>query len=186
MTRLELVVPVALLITLILLFNAFGSFSPAVLVLLNVPFALIGGVAGLAWMGMPLSVSAAVGFIALIGQASLNGVLVLSAVIERRTAGDPLDIAILNGCRERLRAVLMTAALAALGLVPAAMSHAIGSEVQRPIAVVIVGGTLSACALTLIVLPVMYRLWSQTIERVNLRRVPWAIDRSASLSRRAG
>ena len=174
MRRLELVVPVALLITLALLFNAFGSFSPAVLVLLNVPFALIGGVAGLAWMGMPLSVSAAVGFIALIGQASLNGVLVLSAIIERRTAGDPLDIAIVNGGRERLRAVLMTAALAALGLVPAAMSHAIGSEVQRPIAVVIVGGTLSACALTLIVLPVMYRVWSQVFERVNLRLVPRA------------
>ena len=186
MTRLELVVPVALLITLILLFNAFGAFSPAVLVLLNVPFALIGGVAGLAWMGMPLSVSAAVGFIALIGQASLNGVLVLSAIIERRKTGDPLDIAITNGCRERLRAVLMTAALAALGLVPAAMSHAIGSEVQRPIAVVIVGGTLSACALTLIVLPVMYRLWSQMFERVHLRLVPGTADRmAASLRRRA-
>ena len=185
MTRLELVVPVALLITLILLFNAFGAFSPAVLVLLNVPFALIGGVAGLAWMAMPLSVSAAVGFIALIGQASLNGVLVLSAIIERRKADDPLDMAILNGCRERLRAVLMTAALAALGLVPAAMSHAIGSEVQRPIAVVIVGGTLSACALTLIVLPVMYRLWSRTFERVNLRLVPRPGDRMVSLGRRA-
>ena len=185
MTRLELVVPVALLITLILLFNAFGAFGPAVLVLLNVPFALIGGVAGLAWMGMPLSVSAAVGFIALIGQASLNGVLVLSAILERRTAGDPIDFAILNGCRVRLRAVLMTTALAALGLVPAAMSHAIGSEVQRPIAVVIVGGTLSACALTLIVLPVMYRLWSQAYERVNLRLVPRAADMAASLRRRA-
>jgi len=186
MTRLELVVPVALLITLVLLFNAFGSFGPAVLVLLNVPFALIGGVAGLAWMRMPLSVSAAVGFIALIGQASLNGVLVLSAILERRRTGDPLDIAILNGCRERLRAVLMTAALAALGLVPAALSHAIGSEVQRPIAVVIVGGTLSACALTLVVLPVMYRLWSQTFERINVRRLPLALDRmSPSMRRRA-
>ena len=164
MARLTLVVPVALLITLVLLFNAFGAFSPAVLVLLNVPFALVGGVAGLAWMGMPLSVSAAVGFIALIGQASLNGVLVLSAILDRRRVGDPLDLAILNGCRERLRAVLMTAALAALGLVPAAMSRAIGSEVQRPIAVVIVGGTLSACALTLIVLPVMYRVWVQTFQ----------------------
>ncbi len=186
MARLTLVVPVALLITLVLLFNAFGSFGPAVLVLLNVPFALVGGVAGLAWMGMPLSVSAAVGFIALIGQASLNGVLVLSAILDRRRVGDPLDIAIVNGCRERLRAVLMTATLAALGLVPAAMSRAIGSEVQRPIAVVIVGGTLSACALTLIVLPVMYRAWSRAFERVNLRMVPQAADRvAASLRRRA-
>lgn len=171
MARLLLVVPVALLITLVLLFNAFGAFAPAVLVLLNVPFALVGGVAGLVWMGMPLSVSAAVGFIALIGQASLNGVLVLSAVLEQRRAGRALDAAIRAGCRERLRPVLMTAALAALGLVPAAMSHAIGSEVQRPIAVVIVGGTLSACALTLVVLPVMYGLWARLAERFPLHRL---------------
>jgi cobalt-zinc-cadmium resistance protein CzcA len=102
---------------------------------------------------MPLSVSAAVGFIALIGQASLNGVLVLSAILDHRRAGRPLDEAIRSGCRERLRPVLMTAALAALGMVPAALSSAIGSEVQRPIAVVIVGGTLSACALTLVCCP---------------------------------
>lgn len=171
MARLELVVPVALLITLVLLFNAFGTFAPAVLVLLNVPFALVGGVAGLLWMGMPLSVSAAVGFIALIGQASLNGVLVLSAVLEQRRHGRALDAAIRAGCRERLRAVLMTAALAALGLVPAAMSHAIGSEVQRPIAVVIVGGTLSACALTLVVLPVMYGMWARLAERFPVHRI---------------
>lgn len=170
MARLELVVPVALLITLILLFNAFGSLAPAMLVLLNVPFALIGGILGLAYMTMPLSVSAAVGFIALIGQASLNGVLVLSAVLERRHAGEALDEAIINGCNDRLRPVLMTAALAALGLVPAAMSHAIGSEVQRPIAVVIVGGTLSACALTLVGLPAMYKLWVTTWSRIAPHR----------------
>jgi len=171
MARLELVVPVALLITLALLFNAFGSFPPAVLVLLNVPFALVGGVAGLAWAGMPLSVSAAVGFIALIGQASLNGVLVLSAILEHRRAGRPLDDAIRTGCRERLRPVLMTAALAALGMVPAALSSAIGSEVQRPIAVVIVGGTLSACALTLVVLPVIYRMYAQAAARFPVHRI---------------
>ncbi len=167
MRRLTLVLPLALLITLILLFNAFGRFAPAVLVLLNVPFALVGGVVGLALMQMPLSVSAAVGFIALIGQASLNGVLVLSAVIESEKGGEPLTSAIVKGCRDRLRPVLMTAALAALGLVPAAMSHAIGSEVQRPIAVVIVGGTISACALTLVVLPAMYLLWNRVLEQIN-------------------
>ena len=170
MARLELVVPVALLITLALLFNAFQAFGPAVLVLLNVPFALVGGVAGLVLMDMPFSVSAAVGFIALIGQASLNGVLVLSSILQYRRAGRALDDSIRAGCRGRLRAVLMTAALAALGLVPAAMSRAIGSEVQRPIAVVIVGGTLSACALTLVVLPVMYQLWSKTFEQLPVRR----------------
>ena len=180
MTRLELVVPIALLLTLVLLFNAFGSFPPAVLVLLNVPFALVGGVAGLALAGMPLSVSAAVGFIALIGQASLNGVLVLSAILAQRRGGRALDDAIRAGCRERLRPVLMTAALAALGLVPAALSHAIGSEVQRPIAVVIVGGTLSACALTLIVLPVIYRMYARTAERFPVHRmVPARLRRVA-------
>jgi heavy metal efflux system protein len=179
MARLRLVVPVALLLTLILLFNAFGAFGPAVLVLLNVPFALVGGVAGLLWAGMPLSVSAAVGFIALIGQASLNGVLVLSAIIERRASGAALDAAIVAGCHDRLRPVMMTATLAALGLVPAAMSRAIGSEVQRPIAVVIVGGTISACVLTLVVLPVMYRLWTRTIERF-IPGDATAADRNAS------
>ncbi|GIW46108.1 MAG: cation transporter [Candidatus Binatia bacterium] len=158
MARLAMVVPVALIITLVLLFQSFQRFGPAVLVLLNTPFALVGGVVALWLAGMPLSVSAAVGFIALIGQASLNGVLVLSRVEEKRRDGVALDAAILAGCSERLRPVLMTASLAALGLVPAALSHAIGSEVQRPVAVVIVGGTLSACLLTLVVLPAMYRL----------------------------
>ncbi len=163
MARLALVLPVALLITLVLLFRAFGQFAPAVLVLLNVPFALVGGVAALAWMDMPLSVAAAVGFIALIGQASLNGVLVLSAVLEREERGEALEQALIGGCIDRLRPVLMTAALAALGLVPAMMSRAIGSETQRPIAVVIVGGTISACMLTLLVLPAMYRIWAPLV-----------------------
>jgi cobalt-zinc-cadmium resistance protein CzcA len=166
MRRLVMVVPVALLLTLLFLFKAFDSFGLAVLTLLNVPFALMGGVAGLYLFRMPLSVAAAVGFIALIGQASLNGVLVVSAISERHRAGEPLDDAIVRGCRERLRPVLMTALLAALGLVPAAMSHAIGSETQRPIAVVIVFGTMSACLLTLVVLPVMYRLWARASRRL--------------------
>jgi heavy metal efflux system protein len=165
MARLAMVVPVALLITLVLLFKAFNSLSLAVITLLNVPFALLGGVFGLWLFHFPLSVSAAVGFIALIGQASLNGVLVLSAIAERRQAGVELDEAILSGARERLRPVLMTASLAALGLVPAALSRGIGSETQRPLAVVIVAGTLSACTLALILLPLMYRAWERFQER---------------------
>lgn len=165
MQRLRLVVPVALLITLVLLFKAFDSMALAILVLLNVPFALIGGALGLWLVGMPISIAAAVGFIALVGQASLNGVLVVSSMEERRRAGVPLDTAILEGARSRLRAVLMTAALAALGLIPAALSRSIGSETQRPIAVVIVGGTLSAALLTLIVLPIMYRLLLRVLSR---------------------
>ncbi len=166
MARLALVIPLALFITFLLLFSAFGSIFDAVIILLNVPFALIGGVIGLGIAKMPLSVSAAVGFIALLGQAVLNGVLVVAAIRARlegkaetpRPAGstDPLLDAVVLGTRDRLRAVLMTALLASLGLLPAALSHAIGSETQRPIAVVVVGGTISAAALTLIVLPVTY------------------------------
>ncbi|ATB36391.1 hypothetical protein CYFUS_001805 [Cystobacter fuscus] len=166
MHRLLTVVPVALVLTLLLLFKAFNSFGRAVITLLNVPFALIGGVFGLFLAGMPLSVAAAVGFIALIGQAALNGVLVMSAIAERREAGEPLESAILNGAMERLRPVLMTASLAALGLVPACLSRGIGSETQKPLAVVIVAGTISACVLTLVLLPVLYRLFTQYTERL--------------------
>jgi cobalt-zinc-cadmium resistance protein CzcA len=175
MARLAKVVPVALLLTLLLLFNAFGSFGRAIVTLLNVPFALMGGVMGLWLFHMPLSVAAAVGFIALIGQASLNGVLVTSAIAERRARGEPLDEAIVAGCRERLRPVMMTALLAALGLVPAAMSHAIGSETQRPLAVVIVFGTLTAFSLTMVLLPVLYRIYARLSERlVPVRTLPRA------------
>lgn len=156
MARLQVVIPVALLLTLILLFSAFGSWADALVILLNAPFALIGGVLGLAVAHMTLSVSAAVGFIALLGQAVLNGVLVVSAIKERIGNGQEPYQAVLDGTQDRLRAVLMTALLASLGLVPAALSHAIGSETQRPIAVVVVGGTISAAALTLVVLPVTY------------------------------
>ena len=112
-----------------------------------------------------MSVAAAVGFIALIGQASLNGVLVSSAIAEKIRQGMLLEHAVIEGARDRLRPVLMTAALAALGLVPAAMSRAMGSETQRPLAVVIVFGTLSACALTLVLLPVMYREYARRFEK---------------------
>ena len=165
MNRLMQVVPVALLLTLLLLFKAFDSFPRAVLTLLNVPFALTGGVFGLWLADMPLSVAAAVGFIALIGQASLNGVLVTSAIAEKVRDGMNLEHAVIEGARDRLRPVLMTAALAALGLVPAAMSRAMGSETQRPLAVVIVFGTISACALTLVLLPVMYREYARRFEK---------------------
>jgi cobalt-zinc-cadmium resistance protein CzcA len=183
MARLELVVPVALVITLLLLFKAFDSFSLAVLTLLNVPFALLGGVVGLYLAGMPMSVAAAVGFIALIGQASLNGVLVLSAVAEHRRRGEGLRASITNGCRQRLRPVLMTASLAALGLVPAALSRGIGSETQRPLAVVIVFGTLSACALTLVLLPVMYQLFVRATESVRPRLRAHRVRLASALGR---
>jgi cobalt-zinc-cadmium resistance protein CzcA len=175
--RLAVVVPISLVVTFLLLFNAFRSAALAVLVLLNVPFALVGGAVGLWIFHMPVSIAAAVGFIALIGQASLNGVLVLSAIEVHRINGLPIDQAILLGASERLRPVLMTAALAALGLVPAAFSRAMGAEMQRPMAVVIVGGTISAALLTLIVLPIAYRIGVQWMLRAkelmpSLRRAP--------------
>jgi heavy metal efflux system protein len=124
-----------------------------------------------------------VGFIALIGQASLNGVLVLSAIAEHRQRGERLRAAIVGGCRQRLRPVLMTASLAALGLVPAALSRGIGSETQRPLAVVIVCGTLSACALTLVLLPVMYQVFVRAVERVQPRLRAHRVRLVAALGR---
>ncbi|MFT3698467.1 MAG: CusA/CzcA family heavy metal efflux RND transporter [Kofleriaceae bacterium] len=162
MARLELVLPLSLVLTFFLLFSAFGTVWDATIIMVNLPVALLGGLAGLALGGMTLSVSAAVGFIALLGQAVLNGVLVVSAIRARRDRGEDLWTATIEGTRERLRAVLMTALLASLGLLPAAMSHAIGSETQRPIAMVVVSGTLSAALLTLIVLPVSY-YWAGTL-----------------------
>ncbi len=166
MQRLLLVLPVALLLTLGLLFHTFGSLALALLVLGSIPFALVGGALGLWALEMPISIAAAVGFIALIGQAALNGVLVVSAIEERRSLGASLEDAVYAGSLERLRAVLMTAALAALGLLPAALSRAMGAETQRPIAVVIVGGTVSAALLSLIVLPVLYRVSAQLFPRL--------------------
>ena len=170
MKRLTLVLPLALFMTFLLLFSAFGSVWDATLIMINLPIGLLGGLMGLAIAGMTLSVSAAVGFIALLGQAVLNGVLVVSAIRTRRDAGQDLWIATIEGTRERLRAVLMTALLAALGLLPAAMSHAIGSETQRPIAVVVVAGTVTSALLTLIILPVSY-YWATTL------RNRWRIKR---------
>jgi cobalt-zinc-cadmium resistance protein CzcA len=178
MARLRIVVPLALLITFILLFSAFGSALDASLILLHVPLALAGGIFALGVAGMTLSVSAAVGFIALLGQAVLNGVLVVSAIRGRLRKGDGPYDAVFNGTMERLRSVLMTALLAALGLVPAAMSHAIGSETQQPIAVVVVGGTLTAAALTLLVLPVSMLLVLKWEER---RGVDLAIEAEEEL-----
>jgi cobalt-zinc-cadmium resistance protein CzcA len=169
MQRLTLVLPLSILLTFLLLFSAFGSVWDAAIILFNMPVALLGGLVGLAVAGMTLSVSAAVGFIALLGQAVLNGVLVVSAIRTRLDHGEDPWTATIEGARDRLRAVLMTAMLASLGLLPAALSHAIGSETQRPIAVVVVGGTISSALLTLVVLPVSY-YWAGAARRWLVRR----------------
>ena len=159
MKRLSFVVPISLLLIFVLLFNAFGSIKSAVLILLNVPLALIGGIIALWLFSIPLSVSAAIGFIALSGQAVLNGVVLLTVIEQLRSAGLNVLDAVKEGAMQRLRTVLMTAMLAALGLLPMALSHDIGSETQRPLAIVVIGGLFTATLLTLVVLPVLYVLW---------------------------
>jgi cobalt-zinc-cadmium resistance protein CzcA len=156
MARLTLIVPISVLLIFVLLFNAFGSVKHAALILVNVPFALVGGILALYATGIHLSVSAAIGFIALFGQAVLNGVVMISYFNQLRRSGLGPRQAAIEGSLVRLRTVLMTTLLAMLGLTPMALSHSIGSEVQRPLAVVIIGGLFSAAALTLIVLPALY------------------------------
>ena len=156
--RLSIVVPLTLLLIFGLLFMAFKSTSDAALVFTGVPLALTGGVAALALRGMPLSISAAVGFIALSGVAVLNGIVMLSFIRDLRTKGLPLDEAIIKGALTRLRPVLMTALVASLGFVPMALNIGTGAEVQRPLATVVIGGIISSTLLTLLVLPVLYRL----------------------------
>jgi cobalt-zinc-cadmium resistance protein CzcA len=154
--RLQLVVPITLAAILATLAIVFGTLRHALLVFSGVPLALTGGVAALVLRGIPLSISAAVGFIALSGIAVLNGLVLISFMNELRREGRPLDEAIREGAITRLRPVLMTALVASLGFVPMALATGPGAEVQRPLATVVIGGIVSATALTLVVLPVLY------------------------------
>ena len=156
MKRLMLVVPLSILLIFVLLFDAFSSFKDALIIICNIPFALIGGIFALLLSGIPLSVSAAIGFIALFGQAVLNGVVMVSYFNQLKQQGMATYQVVFKGALSRLRTVLMTALLAMLGLLPMALSHGIGSETQRPLAVVIIGGLISATLLTLFVLPALY------------------------------
>lgn len=154
--RLAVAVPLALGLIFVLLYMAFGQLKPALLIYLNVPFAAVGGVFLLALRGMHFSISAAIGFIALFGVAVLNGVVLLTTIKKLRAEGkDPLEAA-REGAESRLRAVVMTASVAALGFAPMALSSSAGAEVQRPLATVVIGGLLSATFLTLFVLPTVY------------------------------
>ncbi len=159
--RLKIVVPVALLLILMLLFSAFGSVKDALLIFTGVPMALTGGIIALWLRGIPLSISAAVGFIALSGVAVLNGVVMISFIRKLIEDGMGLDAAILSGSLTRLRPVLMTALVASLGFVPMAIATGPGAEVQRPLATVVIGGILSSTLLTLLVLPALYRMFNR-------------------------
>ena len=158
MSRLEIVVPLSLLGVMVLLFFAFRRLRYALLIMVNVPFVLVGAIALLYLTGTNLSVSAMIGFIALAGVSVLNGTVLVGQFNQLRAHGTPLHESVIEGSKIRLRPVLMTALMAAIGMYPAATSHGIGSEVQRPLALVILGGMLSAVLLTLIVLPALYEL----------------------------
>jgi cobalt-zinc-cadmium resistance protein CzcA len=156
--RLKLVVPAALLLVFGLLYASFRSVKDALLVFSGVPLALTGGVAALCLCDIPFSISAGVGFIALSGVAVLNGLVIISFIRALRAEGRPLELAIEEGCLTRLRPVLMTALVAGLGFIPMALATGAGSEVQRPLATVVIGGIISSTILTLLTLPVLYRM----------------------------
>ena len=171
--RLQIVVPLTLLLIFALLFMLFGSIRDAAIVFSGVPLALTGGVAALLLRGIPFSISAGVGFIALSGVAVLNGVVMLSFIKQLREQGMELEPAIKEGALTRLRPVLMTALVASLGFVPMALNVGIGSEVQRPLATVVIGGIVSSTILTLVVLPALYRIvHGRTWKRAGLEPSP--------------
>ncbi|MDD5409950.1 MAG: CusA/CzcA family heavy metal efflux RND transporter [Methylobacter sp.] len=164
MKRLSFIVPISLVLIFVLLFWAFQSLKSASLIVMNVPFAMIGGLVALLLTGIHLSVSAAVGFIALFGIAVQNGVILLTQINHLRREGIPLQDAILQGSVSRLRPVVMTALMAILGLIPAALSTSVGSETAKPFAVVIIGGLITATLLTLTMLPALYRHFEEQHE----------------------
>lgn len=166
--RLMVVVPLSLVLIFLLLYFAFNSISQALLIMLNVPLALIGGIAALYLSGQYLSVPGSIGFIALFGIAVLNGVVMVNAINQRLTGGN-VDRMIFEGAVSRLRPVLMTAATTALGLMPMLLATGVGSEVQRPLATVVVGGVLSSTLLTLFVLPVLFKVFSTRVISDSVR-----------------
>ncbi|WP_298271112.1 efflux RND transporter permease subunit [Geobacter sp.] len=172
MARLSVILPISLALIFILLFSTFGSVRQAFLIILNVPFALIGGIVALFLRGLPLSVSGAIGFIALFGVAVLNGIVMVSYFNKLREEGTPLDDAVVQGAAVRLRPVLMTALVASLGFIPMALSHGTGAEVQRPLATVVIGGLITSTLLTLVVLPTLYRWWEGRAEtKLNRKEI---------------
>ena len=160
-------VPVAIGLIFVLLFTTFGSIRQALLVLVNIPFALIGGVFALVLTGEYLSVPASVGFIALLGIAVLNGVVLVSYFNQLRAHGLSENDIVTEGARRRLRPVLMTASITAFGLIPLLFATGPGSEIQKPLAIVVIGGLLSSTALTLILLPILYRRFGGVAKAVK-------------------
>jgi cobalt-zinc-cadmium resistance protein CzcA len=157
--RLAVIVPLVLLLIFVLLQANFGSVKATLLVYANVPLAVTGGLVALFLRGLPLSISAGVGFIALFGIAVMNGVVLVSSIRARHDASTPAALAAHEGAHLRLRPVLMTALVAAFGFLPMALAHSAGAEVQRPLATVVIGGLFTSTLLTLLVLPALYGAW---------------------------
>jgi cobalt-zinc-cadmium resistance protein CzcA len=178
MARLAVIVPMVLLLIVGLLYAGLGNLRQTLLVMLNVPFALVGGIAGLWLRGLNLSLSAAVGFIALFGIAVLNGVVLITYINQLRNGGTSLGDAVREGAEVRFRPVLITALVASFGFIPMAVATSPGSEVQRPLATVVIGGLVTSTALTLVVLPLLYEwleehwpAWGAAIRRMKGRRI---------------
>jgi len=166
--RLVLVVPVALSLIFVLLYSAFKAVKPALLIYLNIPIAATGGLVALFVRGMPFSISAGVGFIALFGVAVMNGLVLLAHIDHLRGAGCSLGEACFRGSMEKMRAMIMAPLVAGLGFVPMALSIGAGAEVQRPLATVVIGGLLTSTPLTLLVLPALYRWFERERPEVEL------------------
>ena len=161
------IVPGVLALIFVLLYSSFGTLRHAGLILTIVPVALLGGLIALTFRGMTLNVSSAVGFIALFGVAVQNGVIMVASLNHQRHEHKDLQDGVVLGASQRLRPVLMTATVAAIGLLPAALARGVGSDVQRPLATVIVGGLVTATLLTLLVVPSMYLLLERRFERAH-------------------
>ena len=161
MKRFAIVVPITIAAIFLLLFSSFNSVKQAVLIILNIPFALIGGIIALVVGEFNLSVSASVGFIALFGVAVLNGVVMVSYFNELRREGMKIELAVIEGAVLRLRPVLITASVAALGLIPMLFAQGPGSEIQKPLAAVVIGGLISSTLLTLFILPTLYKVFER-------------------------
>ena len=173
--RLALVVPLALFLIFLLLYTAFGAVRPALLIYFNIPIAATGGILALFVRGMPFSISAGIGFIALSGVAVLNGVVMLSHVRDLQQQGLPVEEAVRQGAERRMRPVLMTALVASLGFVPLDLATSAGAEVQRPLATVVIGGLMTSTLLMLFVLPSLYRLsaYLDSVRDLGLLAWPW-------------
>jgi cobalt-zinc-cadmium resistance protein CzcA len=166
--RLMLIVPITLGLIFMLLFLSLGSMRDVLIVATGIPLGAVGGVVFMALRGMPFTVSAAIGFVALSGVAILNGLVLVTFIKQRLAVGWPLEAAVREGCQVRLRPVLMTALVAAMGFIPMAINTGVGAEVQRPLATVVIGGIVSNTLLTLLVLPTFYTLFRRKTGRVEV------------------